>query len=197
MMFETFRGREPIIRLLKNRIPIILFSSTLIVLLLWCGQILVNKLSGPQKEVQEEILRREKALMKKIRIKILDTGYRKNHEGNQEMYMPVLIVEITNISPEIIEHLRLRSYFKNGGKLLCSGECKIEELNSNARTIAVITCSLQAWLEASQWHLDLPRMRIPILFELWLEAPGISMVIENGKVNEELVLDLPAIPEYK
>jgi hypothetical protein len=106
-------------------------------------------------------------------------------------------VEITNISPEIIEYLRLRSYFKDGGKLLCSGEYKIDELNSNARTIAVITCSLQAWLEAYQWHLDLPRMRIPILFELWLEAPGISMVIENGKVNEELVLDLPAIPEYK
>lgn len=193
MMIESFKDKRPFIKIFRNRILIFLFAVASVVLLLWCTQILINKLSGPQKEVRAELLRREQALKEKIHCKILDTGYRKISVGGQELYAPLLVVEIANISPKIIQHLRLINYFKDGGKLLCSGEFEIDELNPQAKKTAVFLCSLKGGIDAIQWPQDLSRMRNPIVYELWLEAPGISMVIENGEVSSKPVLDPPPI----
>ena len=76
--FVRFRNSDCSISdvFMKIRILILLFSVALAALILWVGQTLINQLSSKQKNIQQEILRREDAILKKIQVKLLETGYR-------------------------------------------------------------------------------------------------------------------------
>ena len=178
-----------IFNLLKSRILILFISVVIIVLLLWGGQILINRLSGPQKEVQEEILRRESALMERMRVEISDSGYKENRTGTQSIYLPAIVVEITNISRKPLNNIRLEAYFKNRGAVVCFGEFEIDLFRSREKISVVIVCSQTDANIAAPGRPDLTQMDETISFELWLKAPGIAMVIENGKVEPTLLLN--------
>jgi len=171
----------------KIRLLIFLFSVAFVAFVLWGGQILINQLSGKQKEIQKEILRREDALMKKIQVKILETGYQPIRSGVQEIYSPVLVVEVTNISQEALAETRLVSYLKKNGGVICSDVCKLDLLQSGATKTATLKCSQSTGTKSSPQRLEFTQKEESITFELWLEAVDISMVVANGKIESEVI----------
>jgi hypothetical protein len=115
VMFEDFSKGTQHRKYRESRLPILLFSAVLVALILWSGQMMINQLSSKQKQIQQEILGREDALLRKIQVKILETGYGKSRSGIQAAYFPVLVVEVTNISQEALTKIRLASYLKKNG----------------------------------------------------------------------------------
>ncbi len=172
---------------LKIRFLVLLSSVLLVALILWAGQILINQLSSQQKKTKLEILRREDALLKKIQVKILETGYRKSRSSNQVIYFPVLIVEVINISQETLTKLRLVSYLKKNGGVICGGAYDIDVLQSGEIKAVAITCSQSRGLKSSLRQFKLTQMEESISFELWLEAVDISLVVENGKIEPKII----------
>ena len=134
-----------------------------------------------------EILRREDALLKKIQVRILETGYRKSRSRIQESYFPVLIVEASNISRESLAKIRLVAYFKKNGGVICRGIYDLDGLRSGEIKAAAITCSHSSGLKPSFRRLKWTQMEESISFELWLEAVDISMVVENGKIEPKII----------
>ncbi len=112
MMFVNLIKENQHFKKLTIRIFILLTSVIIVVLLICGGQILINRLSRKQKEVQHEILRRERALLNRIQVTLLDAGYQQSLKDTQLINNPVLIVEVTNISPEVLDTIRLVAYFK-------------------------------------------------------------------------------------
>lgn len=112
MMFVNLIKENQHFKKLTIRILILLTSVIIVVLLICGGQILINRLSRKQKEVQHEILRRERALLNRIQVTLLDAGYQQSLKDTQLINNPVLIVEVTNISPEVLDTIRLVAYFK-------------------------------------------------------------------------------------
>jgi hypothetical protein len=162
-----------------------------VALILWGGQTLINQLSSKQKEIQKEILRREDALLKKIQVKILETGYLQSRSGIQEFYFPVLVVEVTNISREALAKIRLVSYLKKNGAVIGSGVYDIGVLQSGEIKAATITCSKLTGPKSSLRQFKLTQMEGSISFELWLESVDISMVVENGKIERKVISSPP------
>lgn len=172
---------------MKIRALILLSSVVVVALILWGGQILINQLSSKQQKIQQEILQREDALLKKIQVKILETGYRQGRSSIQEIYIPVLIVEVSNISRESLAKIRLVSYLKKNGAVICSGVYDLDALRSGEIKVVDLICSQSTGLKSSLRRFKWTRMEESISFELWLESVDISMVVENGKIEPRVI----------
>jgi hypothetical protein len=186
-MFEDFSKGTQYRKYQASRLPILLFSAVLVALILWGGQMMINELSSKQKKTQQEILRREDALLKKIQVKILETGYEKSRPGIQAAYFPMLVVEVTNISWETLTKIRLASYLKKNGGVICGGACDIDVLRSGEVEVVALTCSPPSGVKSSLRGFQLTQPEESFSFELGLEAAGISLVVENGKIASKLI----------
>jgi len=132
-------------------------------------------------------LQREDALLQKIQIKILETGYLQGGSGIQEFYSPVLVMEVSNLFWETLPDIRLVAYIKKNGSVIGSGVYDIGEMQSGEIKAASITCSQLSGPDSSLRQLKLTQMGGSISFELWLEAADISMVIENGEIECKII----------
>jgi hypothetical protein len=186
-MFEDFSKGTQHRKYRESRLPILLFSAVLVALILWSGQMMINQLSSKQKQIQQEILGREDALLRKIQVKILETGYGKSRSGIQAAYFPVLVVEVTNISQEALTKIRLASYLKKNGGVIYGGACDIEVLRSGEVKVVALACSPSSGVKSSLRDFQWTQMEESIAFELWLEAAGISLVVENGEIESKLI----------
>jgi hypothetical protein len=158
-----------------------------VALILWGGQILINQLSSKHKRDQQDILRRKDALLKKVQVKILETGYRESRSGFQVGFFPVLIVEVANISQGALTKTKLASYMKKKRAVICGGAYTIDVLRPGEIKTVAITCSQSGGIKASLRGLGLTRMEESISFELWLKAADISLVVENGNIKSKLI----------
>jgi hypothetical protein len=172
---------------LKIRFLILLSAVVAVALLLWGGQTLMNQLSGEQKKIQQEILRRESALSKRIQVRVLETGFRQSRSGHPDVYFPGLAVEVDNLSRDALTKIKLVSYFKKNGGVICSASFDIAVLQSGEAKVAAIFCSQSTGLKSSRLGYRQVQKERSISFELWLEAVEISMVVDNGKIQPRVV----------
>jgi hypothetical protein len=186
-MFGNFSQESQHKKYWKIHSLILIFSVVLVALILCVGQILINQLSSKQKRDQQDILRREDALQKKIQVKILETGYRESRSGFQVSFIPVLIVEVTNISQGALTEIKLASYMKKKGAVICGGAYAIDVLRPGEMRTVAVTCSQSGGEKSSLRGLGLTRVEESISFELWLKAVDISLVVENGKIEPKII----------
>ncbi len=179
--------------------PLILFSSVVLVaLILWGGQILINQLSSKQEKIQHEILQREDALLKRIQVKILETGYRQSRSGIHVVYFPVLVVEVTNISREALAKIRFASYFKKNGGVICGGIYDVDALQSREIKAVAITCSQSIGLKSSLRRFNLSSMEKSISFEIWVDYSfkPVKLIVGNERPVLEQALLITHIPLF-
>jgi hypothetical protein len=105
----------------------------------------------------------------------------------QVIYFPVLVVEVTNISQEVLTKIRFASYFKKNGEVICGGAYDIDVLQSRDIKAVLVACSQSSGLKSSLRRFALTQMEESISFELWLEAVDISLVVENGKIEPKVI----------
>lgn len=129
-------------------------------------------------------------LLEKIRIEILDTGFRENHSDVHLIYLPAIVVQVTNRSPKPLNDIRFEAYFKNRGSVVCLGEFDLDMLGSGENKSAVLVCPRLDGQNYVPGTPGLNQMNEPISFELWLKAPGIAMVVENGRMEPKLLFNL-------
>jgi hypothetical protein len=175
---------------------VFIFVSVVIILILGVFLLLyLGQLPSPeQKRKLQELAEKEKALMESIQTLVLDAGYQKRTIGYRELYVPVIILEISNVSLNTVQDIFVSSDFRNKRQTICTGTGMFFKLNPGDRRALILRCSESMFLGTLIKGLNLSQARKDLGYKIRISSEGIYFYSTEGMLRYKV---LPSrLPQY-
>lgn len=139
-MLENITYNKTSFSMLLKKVLIIICAVLTMAAVLSIILLMMKQLSPKYKNKYHEILNKEKKLQQSIDYQIIDAGYSVIKVENRDIYIPTLIVQISNKTEKAIPELILTAYFNKGEIPVCASSCMVGVLNSGDSSRVVMNC---------------------------------------------------------
>jgi hypothetical protein len=175
---------------------VFIFVSVVIILILSVFLLLyLGQLPSPeQKRRLQEQAEKERGLRESVQTLVLDAGYQKRTIGYRELYVPVIILELSNVSMNTVQDIIVRSDFRNGKQIICAGTGRIFKINPGDRRTLVLRCSESMFLGTLIKGVNFSQARKDLRYKIRISSEGIYFYSTEGMLRYKV---LPSrLPQY-
>ena len=121
------------------------------------------------------------ALLNSIRVGIAESGFLKRSAGENDLYVPMLTVVVSNVSASTMEDLVVTAYFVSEGIFSCQSNVRIFRLSPGETTEAALKCIEPTGFGSVITGVTLSQTMQPIRFSVHLHHRQVYAVVEQGK----------------
>lgn len=175
---------------------VFIFVSVVIILILGVFLLLyLGQLPSPeQKRRLQEHAEKEKYFCESIQTLVLDAGYQKRTIGYRELYVPVIILEISNISQKTVQDIIISSDFRNDRQTICAGTGMIFKITPGDRRTLVLRCSESMFLGTLIKGVSFSQARKDLRYKIRISSEGLYFYSTEGMLRYKV---LPSrLPQY-
>ena len=168
---------------------VLIFVSVIIIMIL--GVFLLFYLwqlpSAEQKRALQEIEEKRTFFKEGIQVLVMDAGYKKRIIGYRDLYVPALILEISNVSQETFQDLILSSDFRDDEQTICTGTGMIFKLKPGERRPLLINCSESMFLGTLVKGVDFFQARSDLSYRILVSSQGINFYLSAGVIKYKIL----------
>jgi hypothetical protein len=182
-VFQNDKKEKPGFLEILNKVILILP----VVLILGAGVGLIVHLSGGLSIKDKKAMRAQKekeaALLSKMSVVVRDAGYSRRSTLSGDVYIPSLLVQVTNMDTEPKDRLVFWAEFGREGRSFCSGLISIYNLPPGESREAQIKCLEPTGFGTIATGLSLMETTVPLNYELWLQAGDLRIKVAESSFS--------------
>lgn len=186
-MFKDYQKEKPGFLEILNKIILIIP----VVLVFIVGVSLITYFSGQLSTKDKKALQvrneKEKAFLSSISVVVRDAGYVRRNIESGEMYIPGLLVQVTNTESKPRDRMLLLATFRKGGRSFCSGSVSIFPVLSAESRDVEIKCLESTGFGTIAKGMSLIETTEPLTYELWLESGDLSVKVAEGSFSFKIL----------
>jgi hypothetical protein len=84
--------------------------------------------SREMRQYLDKVEKEKETLLQSFDVYVFQSGYQKKRAGFQEIYIPTLVVRVTNLTDREFNNLRFDAYFQRDGRTFCRGAASLFRL---------------------------------------------------------------------
>lgn len=149
--------------------------------------IMMNTPSQRVRNAHQKTMERKRNLREKIDTYIEDSGYIRKKVGRKEIYIPALLIQVTNESEEEIERMVLQASFKREDKDICRGTSLVLNLKSQQTRRVNLRCIHFVGFSTMVQGLSLAQTTEKIYYELNINHKGVNIEPEEGELEFKMI----------
>lgn len=186
-MFKDYQKERPGFLEILNKviqvIPVILVFVVAVSFILYFS----GRHSTKDKKASQMRNEMEKALLSSISVVVRDAGYVRRSTESGEVYIPALLVQVTNTEMKSEGRLLLLATFRKGSRSFCSGSVLIFHVPSGESREVEIKCLESTGFGAIARGMSLAETTEPLAYELSLESGGLSVKVTEGSFSFKIL----------
>jgi hypothetical protein len=194
-MFEEYDRRT---RLSERAKRYLLFIPAVIVLCLILGlfALFSNLRSGKEMREIRQMEEKRQALLDSVRVAVVDSGFLRRNVGTRDVYVPMITVQISNISSTAVEDLAVTVFFESKGVFSCQGNQRIHRLPAGETTEASLRCAEPMGFGTLITGVSLSQTMQPVSFSIRILHQDVHATVQRGSATFRLLgIAPPIFPE--
>jgi hypothetical protein len=128
-----------------------------------------------------------KAPLSDIYAVVRDAGYVRRSSESGEMYIPALLVQVTNTESKSEGRLLLLATFRNRSRSFCSGSVSIFRVPPGESRDVEIKCLELTGFGTIAKGMSLIETTEPLTYELWLQSGDLSIKVAEGSFSFKIL----------
>jgi hypothetical protein len=166
-----------------RRALLFLLATSLFVLGLGILAFLFNTHTGREKNALARIEQEEKRLAATFDVVVLQSGYRKKESGRRDIYVPSLLVRVTNISEGRAGAASVRVDFVRRGRTFCRAYGLVPELKAGENSELWLKCIDFVGFGSVAWGLSLAETTETMEYRISLECQQVGVTVLQSKLR--------------
>jgi len=166
-----------------NFIPVILVFVVAVSFILYFS----GRRSSKEKKASQVSNETEKALLSSIYVVVKDAGYVRRSTESGEMYIPALLVQVTNTESKSEGRLLLLATFRKRSRSFCSGSVSIFHVPPGESRNVEIKCLELTGFGVIAKGMILAGTTEPLTYELWLQLGDLSVKVADGSFSFKIL----------
>jgi hypothetical protein len=138
-----------------------------------------------QKRAMEKMQRDESQLAGTFDVVVMQSGYRMRKSDGRDIYIPALLVQVTNISAGPSKATVIRTEFLRNGKVFCAASGQIPELAAGGSSEIWLKCIDFVVFGSIARGLSLPETTETMEYRISLESQNVSVIVLEDKLKTE------------
>jgi hypothetical protein len=134
------------------------------------------------------------ALLNSIRVGIAESGFLKRSAGENDLYVPMLTVVVSNVSTSTMEDLVVTAYFVSEGIFSCQSDVRISRLGPGETTEAVLKCIEPTGFGSVITGITLSQTMQPVSFGVHLHHHEVYATVHRETSTFRLLGPVPPMP---
>jgi hypothetical protein len=136
-----------------------------------------------EKRALAKIQAEEEALSRSFDVLVIRSGFQKRSTGARDIYIPSLLVMVTNSSPLVSKQALVKADFLKNGRTFCMAQGLVPELRAGASCEIWLKCiELMAFGSVAR-GVSLAETTDGMDFIISLEARRVSVVVAKNKLS--------------
>jgi hypothetical protein len=149
---------------------------------------LLNRIPSTKEKMALAKLRlEEESLSRSFEILVVRTGFQRKSTGARDVYVPCLLVQAVNTSPQTSKRATLRADFLRNGRTFCMAAGSVPALEPEAGCELWLKCIELTGFGSVAWGLSLAETTEPMDFVIHLETSRASVVVAKDRLKSILL----------
>jgi hypothetical protein len=150
--------------------------------------------SGKERKELQRLAEMRQALLNSIQVSVVESGFLKRNVGGADLYVPMMTVEIANISSSAIENLQITGFFESESVFSCQSFARIYRLGPGEITEASLRCIEPTALGSVITGISLAQTMQPVNFSVHIRHEDVYATVQRGTSTFRLLGPAPPIP---
>lgn len=143
--------------------------------------------SAKEKRALAKLRLEEESLSRSFEILVVRTGFQRKSTGARDVYVPCLLVQAVNTSPQTSKRATLRADFLRNGRTFCMSAGSVPSLEPGAGSELWLKCIELTGFGSVAWGLSLAETTEPMDFVIHLETRQASVVVAKDRLKSILL----------
>jgi hypothetical protein len=191
-MFEEFAKKTRVVDHLKRYllvIPAVLAFCLVLVLF----ALVASLRSGKEGREARRLAESRKVLLDSVRMAVVESGFLRRKVGTSDVYVPMVRVQISNVSTSTIENLEVMCYFESESVFSCQSYARIFRLGPGEITEASLRCIEPTGFGTVITGISLPQTTHPVNFSIQVHHQDAYATFERGTSTFRLLGPAPPV----
>ncbi len=162
-----------------------LFTSSIVfALIIYVVLLLANIIPTKEKHEYERRLQRSRELLEILDISLTQAGFvKKATSAGRDIYMPQLVIRITNTSQSTFDQIVLESYFTREKQRICGGRSYANQLRPQESRLVTLKCVESTFTGAIIFGIGLQDAKNGLDYNLTLKTEQIQVTALEGSLE--------------
>ena len=163
-------------------------SSIVFALIIYVVLLLANIIPTKEKHEYERRLQRSQELLEILDISVTQAGFiKKATSAGRDIYMPQMVIQITNTSEDTFEQIVLESYFTRAKQRICGGRSYANQLRPQESRQVILKCVESSLTGAIIFGIGLEDAKNGLDYDLTLAAEQIRVTALTGSLEFDIL----------
>jgi hypothetical protein len=186
-MFKEFTERKTSLGEKIKKIPLFIFAVGIFFLIIAFLFILANMLSIEDRREYRKTQEEEATLRRSLDVTVREAGYLRRSTGAREVFIPALILRVTNIAADPVKDLTLSAYFEREERFFCRGVAPVGHLEPGESRDVAIKCLELTGFGTIGTGLNLMQTTEPLSYEILAQAGKVTISPVKGQIRFKIL----------